>query len=224
MTSNSRRRPGRLLMAAGTILLLSAIIITVYNITEELRAEKTAYSILSKITARLGNTDNTPETSGVCAGEIPEYILDPYMEMPAEEIDGNEYIGILDIPSLDISLPVMSQWSYAGLKISPCRYSGSVYLKNMVIAAHNYRAHFGTFGSSLADGAQIIFTDMKGNSFFYKVVQIETIKPTAIDDMISEEWDLTLFTCTPDAASRLAVRCVETGFQSAVSHCARAYY
>lgn len=41
--------------------------------------------------------------------KIPDYILDPDREMPTVEIDGNTYIGTLDIPSLELSLPVMSE-------------------------------------------------------------------------------------------------------------------
>ena len=44
--------------------------------------------------------------------EISDYLLNPNMEMPEVEIDGNDYIGTLSIPALELSLPVMSQWSY----------------------------------------------------------------------------------------------------------------
>ncbi len=58
------------------------------------------------------------------------------------KIDGNYYIGVLTIPSLDLSLPVMEDWDDEKLKISPCRYAGSLYQKNLVIAGHNYQRHF----------------------------------------------------------------------------------
>ena len=85
-----------------------------------------------------------PETLLQTAGpEVPDYMLYPEQEMPVSEIGGQDYIGILEIPSLQISLPVMSQWSYKNLKTAPCRYYGSAYKENMVIAGHNHRAHFG---------------------------------------------------------------------------------
>ena len=59
--------------------------------------------------------------------ETPEYLRNPEMEMPVEEIEGNGYIGLLEIPALGLSLPVMSEWSYPNLKLAPCRYSGSAY-------------------------------------------------------------------------------------------------
>ena len=33
---------------------------------------------------------------------------------------------------------------------------------------------------------------------------------TAVEEMEAGEWDLTLFTCTPDSRSRVTVRCVRT--------------
>ena len=37
--------------------------------------------------------------------------------------------------------------------------------------------------------------DMQGNRFAYEVQVVETLEATAVEDMVSEEWDLTLFTC-----------------------------
>ena len=62
---------------------------------------------------------------------------------------------------------------------------------------------------SLEAGAQVIFTDLKGRSFSYQVQAVETLEPTAIEDMLSEEWDLTLFTCTPGGQARVAIRCLK---------------
>ena len=62
-------------------------------------------------------------------------------------------------------------WSYPKLKIAPCRYSGSAYTGNLVIAAHNYRTHFGLL-ESLAPGAQVKFTDVEGNVFSYEIAEI----------------------------------------------------
>ena len=39
------------------------------------------------------------------------------------------------IPSIGLELPVMDQWSYAGLKIAPGRYSGTTYADDLVMEA-----------------------------------------------------------------------------------------
>jgi sortase A len=126
--------------------------------------------------------------------------------MPEREIDGQSYIGVLDIPALGLSLPFISTWSYPGLQIAPCRYSGSAYLENLVIAGHNYRSHFASL-PQLQPGDAVTFTDMDGTVFRYKVDSLETLSPYAISDMTSGGWPLTLFTCTVGGQSRLAIRC-----------------
>ena len=126
--------------------------------------------------------------------------------MPSEEIDGRSYIGVLRLPSLGLELPVLGAWSDSGSRAAPCRYSGSAYLDNMVIAGHNYSGHFGTL-KNLAPGDVLSFTDMDGNVFSYTVVELETLPPYAVEEMTSGDWDLTLFTCTVGGQSRLAVRC-----------------
>ena len=129
--------------------------------------------------------------------------------MPTETVDGNAYIGVLELPSLELKLPVLSEWSYSGLKLAPCRYAGSAYLNNMVIAAHNYSTHFGYLGN-LAQGDEVVFTDVDGNVFRYQVLEVETLSPFAVEEMTDGDWDLTLFTCTISGRSRVTVRCALT--------------
>ncbi|SHG11357.1 LPXTG-site transpeptidase (sortase) family protein [Bittarella massiliensis (ex Durand et al. 2017)] len=141
--------------------------------------------------------------------ELPDYVLNPDMEMPTQEIEGNDYIGVVDIPSLGLSLPVMSEWSYPKLKLAPCRYYGSAYTGCLTIVAHNYHTHFGLLREVLV-GTQVLFTDVKGRQFSYEVSTVETIEATAIEDAVSSVWDLTLITCTTGGQTRLAVRCLKT--------------
>ena len=63
--------------------------------------------------------------------------------MPAETINGYDYIGVLEIPALNLTLPIMADWDYDRLKIAPCRQFGSVETNDLVIAGHNYKTHFG---------------------------------------------------------------------------------
>ena len=130
--------------------------------------------------------------------------------MPPVSFDGNDYIGRVDVPSLGLSLPVISEWSYPRLKIAPCRYTGSAYLDNLIIAAHNYSSHFGNL-NRLNTGDTVTFTDVDGNQFTYAVSLIEDLPGTAIEEMQAGEWDLTLFTCTLGGRSRVTVRCERTG-------------
>lgn len=196
-------------MAAGLLLLAAAFLLAGYNLLDELRAGQAAGQVLEQMPA----PDRVQEPdSGSVEQEIPDYILDPNRDMPTVEIDGNAYIGTLDIPVLDLSLPVMSDWSYPKLKTAPCRYAGTAYQSGFVIAGHNYRRHFGPL-SRLVPGDRVTFTDVDGNRFYYQVAETQVLEPTAIEAMTSEDWDLSLFTCTLGGQTRLTVRCdkVETG-------------
>ena len=116
---------------------------------------------------------------------------------------------MLRIPALSLELPVINDWSYARLRVAPCRYADSVYQGNLVIFAHNYTRHFGRL-KNLSRGDEITFTDVDGNVFRYEVAELETLSPYAVDEMTSGDWDLTLFTCMIGGKSRVTVRCKQT--------------
>lgn len=129
-----------------------------------------------------------------------------YRDMPVKEIDGVRYAAILSIPDLNLELPVQSDWSYPALKLSPCRYSGSAYMDDLVICAHSYSQHFGRL-RDLNAGSEVLLVDMEGNLFRYRVVEIEAVKPTAIHEMIDSSYDLSLFTCSLSGSTRTTARC-----------------
>ena len=101
-----------------------------------------------------------------------------------------EFVGYISIPTLRLNLPVMAEWSYENLSISPCRYSGSPETDDFVIAAHNYTSHFG-FISSLNIGDTVSFIDVHNKQIDYKVELIDTLSPTDVKDMTAGEYDLT---------------------------------
>ena len=188
----------------GILCLLAAFCLTAYNIWSDAQAGETADSALRQM--KQFQEDTVQDTVNPSEEEIPDYILNPEMDMPTQEIDGQDYIGTLVIESLGLSLPIISEWSYPRLQIAPCRYAGSAYLDNMVIAAHNYKSHFGHL-KNLSQGDTVTFTDIDGNVFNYQVVEIETLSPYSIQEMTSGDWDLTLFTCTIGGQARVAIRC-----------------
>ncbi len=204
---------GKLCTALGLLLLLAALLLTAYNLWRDAMASISVDFVLEHLTPALSSRQAAlpalPSGEDLEEAFIPDYVLNPEMAMPEENIDGRSYIGVLDIPALELSLPIISEWSYDALQIAPCRYSGSAYLDNLVIAGHNYRSHFASL-PQLQPGDSVTFTDMDGNVFSYVVSSLETLSPYAISDMTSGDWDLTLFTCTVGGQSRLAIRCDRT--------------
>ena len=204
----SKKKAGAFLIIIGLLFVAAALFLTGYNLWDDYRAGQSAYRILTALQEQI--PDNSEEKNAEPdRTQQPDYIVNPDMEMPELEIDGNYYIGILDIPSLGRSLPVMSRWSYSNLRLAPCRYSGSAYTGNFTIAGHNYTtAHFSRI-RNLTAGVPVIFTDVKGRRFVYEVQAVEILEATAVEDMLSDEWDLTLFTCISGVRARVAVRCLK---------------
>ena len=217
-------RKGSLWIIIGLLLIAAALGLTLYNVFDSQRAGRASDKALSALASQIKtvSADSVDRPQNVTAAEtvpgetgafpaaepveIPDYVLVPDKKMPEELIDGDFYIGILSIPAIDRELPIISSWNYTKLKTAPCRYTGSAYLDNMTICAHNFSRHFGQIGT-LALGDTVIFTDVDGNVFTYQVAEIETLQPTAIDQMTESPWDLTLFTCTLGGRTRVTVRC-----------------
>lgn len=188
-------RKSRIWLVTGTMLLLSAFGLILHNYYEDYQAEKNAANAVTK----LSNVMSKEDTDLL-------YKMNPAIEMPTKTIDGIKYIGILYVPKLSLQLPVMSHWSYDGLKIAPGRYKGSVYKRNIIIAGHNYRSHFSRL-KTLDLGSKIYFVDVEGNRFEYRISDIEIIKGTNVKQMEKGKWDMTLFTCTYGGQNRMALRC-----------------
>ena len=212
---NKSKRSGIIWMTAGLLLLAAALFLTIWNLWQERRAGEAAYEIseamleaepqMAASLAPAGAADDAPLV--VKGDAVPDYVRFPGMEMPTVEIDGRDYIGLLEIPALELLLPIISEWSYDNLKLVPCRYSGSMYSGDLVIAGHNYRSQFASL-IDLQPGDGVIFTDADGNVFSCQVAETEILGPTDIEAMESGDWDLTLFTCTVGGQNRVAVRCI----------------
>ena len=205
------RKLSSVLIALGAALLLGALGLTAFNLRQSNAAGETAARIAGVLREAIP-TEAAPSQDGDFYSEtqkelqIPDYKLNPEMEMPVTRIGGKDYIGMLSIPALGLELPVISAWDYPSLRVAPCRYTGSAYTDNMVIAAHNYASHFGRL-RDLSPGDGVHFTDMDGNVFNYVVADLEILDPYAVSQMTDGGWDLTLFTCTPGGQQRVTLRC-----------------
>ena len=198
-----RNSLGKLCVIAGVLLLLAALSVFGYNRREDAHAGAEAQAAVQELEEKVMelSTAETPSDTADPDSEEPQS-----SELPVILLDGYEYIGVLSIPSLDLRLPVMSDWSYPKLKLSPCRASGSSRTDDMVIAAHNYELHFGKLGS-LSVGDSVEFTDMEGVENHYTVTKTDVLKPTDVDEVKASGYALTLYTCTYGGKTRIVVFC-----------------
>ena len=191
-----RKKLGISCIVLGLLCLLTAIGFVFYNKYEAMNGEKTSQTLLQNVQANIQEAPLETEP-------LPESAPREMRTVPAGRYDS---IGVLSIPVLELELPVLADWNYQKLKSAPCHYYGSCYGSDFVIAAHNYNAHFGRL-SQLQSGDLVIFTDVTGEVHGYEVVLLETLAPTATEEMITSGFDLSLYTCTPGGGSRVTVRC-----------------
>lgn len=197
-----RKKSGALCMTLGALLIAAAIALAAYNQLEASHAANEVKTILPQLQQAITDRVDTEKSDSSTETDEPAQVR----KMTEVEIDGHRYIGYLSIPALELELPVMADWDYTRLKKSPCRYFGSVYSDNLVIAAHNYARHFGKL-ADLRMGDPIRFIDMEGAVYDYEVCDLETLPPTATEEMLQSGWDLSLYTCTLSGGGRVTVRC-----------------
>lgn len=193
------RRIGTIFMILGTALIISALSLFLWNRWEDRQAGVSVEKVLPRVLKNIDDSEGTENENNHPPNADSA-------EMTGVEIDGCYYIGYISIPDLGLELPVMSDWSYPQLKISPCRYSGSAKTDDLVIAAHNYSRHFGNIGK-LSVGDAVYFTDMEGEFSVYEVAEIDILSPADVEEMTDSGYALTLFTCTYGGQSRVTVRC-----------------
>lgn len=200
------KKAGIIFVTLGVVLILSALLLFLYNEFEDRRAGQQAELLMDEIHSAI--TEETDPTTKPTEIEIDVTESQETLpaEMPVVEIDGYEYIGYLSIPDLELELPVMSEWDYNRLKVAPCRHFGSSRTDDLVIAAHNYKRHFGPL-SKLDIGAEIIFTDMEGIENRYALQELSTLAPDAVDAVQNSGYDLVLYTCTSSGATRVVAFC-----------------
>lgn len=197
-----RKSPGILCIVIGGVLLLAALGLYGYNRYEDAQAGAEAQIVVQDLEQKLEQTLSKAASTETSADS--EEMLSP--ELPVVMLDGYDYIGVISIPAIDIKLPVMSNWSYPKLKISPCREFGSSRTDDLVIAAHNYESHFGKLGS-VSVGDNVIFTDMDGVENHYIVQKTDILQPTDVDAVEHSGYDLVLYTCTYGGKTRITVFC-----------------
>lgn len=181
------RRP---LVAAGALLLLAGALLAGQNLLTERRAARQTADLLAAVETRIAAPADLP---------APEVTGDPWA--------GYEVIGVVGLPDLGLSLPVLADYTQDLLTVAPCRYTDDLALEpgQLVVAGHNYRTHFGRLGE-LAPGCRITWQNLDGVTYTYTVTEVTEIDAGDREALEQGDWDLTLFTCDVTRTRRILVR------------------
>ena len=204
-SKNKNNNIGKKVVIAGVICIAAAITLFIYNKITDHNAGQYSHRVVEEI------KDHISQNKGKVNDDHSDPISDKDHDAQINgssvvHLEGYDYIGYLTIPSLGQELPVASTWNYDRLALTPCRYSGSLVTRDLVIAGHNYDSHFGMI-KYLVKGSDVILTNLMGDSFYFEVVMIETLDPGETEKMIDSGYDLTLFTCNMMGTDRVTVRC-----------------
>ena len=183
-------KAGTALVLVGGLLLLAALLLMGANRQESEQAGKQSQVLLTQM-----QTEPAAPTTDPAA-----------LAMPTTQVDGRDSVGVLTIPKMEIELPILAELDTPGLKIAPCRQYGSTRTGDLVIAAHNYRRHFGRL-NTLEPGDEVIVTEVGGDVYRYQVDHVETLEAGDVDKVVNSDHDLVLYTCTYSRVSRVTAFC-----------------
>lgn len=214
MEGRSKKKRGTFQITLGVLLLVAALGLIVYNRLESDDAYKSSMSILDKFYEQLaenqseeGHWNQVIQDALDTPDGYEEEEEQVIPEMPVIEIDGRNYLGTVEIPSLGIELPILADWDFKLLKIAPARYRGNYFGNDLVIAAHNYARHFSPI-KRIEKNADVYLITATGDRIHYRVKMLENLNPSQGKEMVNGDWDLTMFTCNTGGRTRCAVRCI----------------
>lgn len=187
-----------LILLGLSMILASAWFFSLYEQEAEIAGEN-AQRLLTAITQEIEQTREQEVYDTAHQEQTPGQMLQTSLQ-------GYDLVGVIRVPAVGVELPVLNSWSYELLKLSPCRYSGSIAGQDLILMGHNYKKHFAPL-RRVSPGDRVEFLDVSGTSHAYVVAETEVLKPTQLDKLSSSEHSLTLFTCTPGGQSRFVVRC-----------------
>lgn len=127
-----------------------------------------------------------------------------------------ETVGVVTIPKLNITYPILSKTTDALMKVSACKFHGANpnEIGNLCVIAHNYRRK-GVFFSDVPDlvvGDIVEIQDLSQRIIQYEVYDIHTVLPDNVSDTTQKtngKKEVTLITCTDDSKQRVIVKCKE---------------
>lgn len=190
---NKKRMSILLAVLGGVLLTLSLLAVIISAVMSGVNEKKNAErcELLLELMPKIQN--------GVPAESMN-------LTMPSVEIDGESYIGIIDIPAFGRTLPVCESWS--GYKVSshPCRYIGSTYTNNLIVGGSDGKGQF-DFAKLISNDAVIYFTDMSGMRTEYTVFDIRRTKNASTENLTSTDADLTLFVKNSYAFEYIIIHC-----------------
>ena len=124
--------------------------------------------------------------------------------MSVLSVEGTDFVGILEMPRFDSTLPVCAGWGE--VEKYPCRLGGSAYDRTIQIGATSQKGQY-DFYREISAGDTVFFTDMEGNRFCYEVTDIRYESHADQETLQRKDAALTLFIKNVYALEYIVIFC-----------------
>lgn len=207
------------------IIILASIY--AYAEYDKSRKENISQDILSEMAIETQPDENNSEENKdvwkVIVGSIEELKKEEEKKDKEEKngtytaSNGQIYktVGTINIPSINVKYPILSETTEALLKVSPCKFYGPEpnEVGNFCVAGHNYRnSQFFSKALDLVVGDVINITDLSGRTIKYSIYDKYTVVPedtSCTSQLTNGKKIVTLITCTDDNAKRVIIQAKE---------------
>lgn len=132
----------------------------------------------------------------------------PYLE--TANLSGYEVTGILQIPDLNRSWPIIASGDAAATAKIPSIYGGNPASGDLVIADGADNQQFSGL-KDLPDGSEVVFTDISGHEYRYQLATVETVPSSKLSAIARhrERWDAAIITPNFSGRSQIVIRLVK---------------
>ena len=209
-----------LLFTTSVIIVILLLIYFVCSEYDKRKNEAISHDILDDF-AGIDNTVADEDVLVVALNERAEEIpVEPQVLAQFNTIykapSGKEYKvdAIVNIPSLSINYPVLSETTYELLKISLTKFWGGEpnSVGNYCIVGHNYDGKDIFFGklNKIQNGDIVTLQDKTGKIISYKVYNKFIVDPQDVactSQLTNGRKEMTLITCSESGRTRLVVKC-----------------
>lgn len=184
----------RFMQIIGLVLLIICLVLALATVFKTKQAQNGTPIIVENINNLL------PDSYSISIDEYAGH------DMPAIELEGTDYIGLIEVPGFSIQLPVQGDWENKDLAKGPCRFWGSIYNSDLIIGGKNQQAQF-EFCQQVDIGEKINIIDMRGALFNLTVQKIERSSDVSFEKLSEGEYPLSLFVKEKYDDKYIIVRC-----------------
>lgn len=132
----------------------------------------------------------------------------PYLE--TVNLSGYEVTGILQIPDLNRSWPIIAGGDPVATAKIPSIYGGNPASGDLLIADSADNQQFSEL-KDLPDGSKVVFTDISGREYRYQIATVETVPSSKVSAISRhrERWDAAIITPNFSGRGQIVTRLVK---------------